>query len=146
MIEFTHGTTRYKVKPENAQNYRKLAAKPPAIKRKIDRSHDATRRDYPQFYVGMTTADYVSQYAALNSRLLLKGEGFTFVDRAAPMLDAAQPEVLEELDADYVTPAWTTKTKPPTVAQLRVALSGLVAAIENGGDIQAAITKAKVLT
>jgi hypothetical protein len=104
MITFTHDTTRYTVKPENAQGYRKLAAKPPAIKRKIDRSHDATRRDYPAFYVGMTTADYISQYAGLNSRLLLKGEEFTFADRAAPMLDATQPEVLEELDADYVPP------------------------------------------
>jgi hypothetical protein len=145
MITFTHDTTRYTVKPENAQAYRKLAAKPPAIKRKIDRNHDATRRDYPAFYVGMTTADYISQYAGLNSRLLLTGEEFTFADRAAPMLDATQPEVLEELDADYVPPAWTPKAKPATAAQLRAALAGLVAAIENGGDIQAATATAKAV-
>ena len=145
MITFTHDTTRYTVKPENAQEYRRLAAKPPAIKRKIDRSHDATRRDYPEFYAGMTTADYISQYAGLNSRLLLKGEEFTFADRAAPMLDATQPEVLEELDADYVPPAWTPKAKPATAAQLRAALAGLVAAIESGGDIQAATAAAKAI-
>jgi len=143
MIEFTHETTRYTVKPENAQDYRRLAAKPPAIKRKVDRNHDSTRRDYPQFYAGMTTADYLTQYASLNARLLLKGEGFTFADRAAPMLDATQPEVLEELDPNYVyTPR---KTKPATAAQLRVALAGLVAAIEKGGDVQAAVIAAKVV-
>ena len=130
MIEFTHATTRYTVKPENAQEYRKQAANPPKIKRKVDRNHDATRRDYPQFYVGMTTADYVCQYASLNSRLLLKGEGFTFADRAAPMLDAAQPEVLEELDPDYeYTP---TKAKKATVASLNAAIVQALESLKQG--------------
>jgi hypothetical protein len=130
MIEFTHATTRYTVKPENAQEYRRLAAKPPAKKRKVDRNHDATRRDYPQFYAGMTTADYVSQYAGLNSRLLLKGEGFTFADRPAPMLDAAQPEVLEEHDPDYeYTP---TKVKKQTVASLKAAIAQALESIKQG--------------
>jgi hypothetical protein len=130
MIEFTHATTRYTVKPENAQEYRRLAAKPPAIKRKVDRNHDATRRDYPQFYAGMTTADYLTQYASLNARLLLKGEGFTFADRVAPMLDAAQPEVLEELDPDYVyTP---TKAKKQTVASLKAAIVQALESLKQG--------------
>jgi hypothetical protein len=130
MIEFTHATTRYTVKPENAQEYRRLAAKPPAIKRKVDRNHDATRRDYPQFYAGMTTTDYLTQYASLNSRLLLKGEGFTFADRAAPMLDAAQPEVLEELDPDYeYTP---TKAKKQTVASLKAAIAQALESLKQG--------------
>jgi hypothetical protein len=145
MIEFTHATTRYIVKPENAQEYRRLAAKPPAIKRKVDPKNDSMKRGYPVFEPGMTTADYVSQYASLNSRLLLKGEGFTFTDRTAPMLDATQPEVLEELDFDYVPPAWTPKAKPATAAQLRAALANLVTVIENGGDIQAAVTTAKAV-
>ena len=130
MIEFTHATTRYTVKPENAQEYRKLAAKPPAIKRKVDAKHNSMRRDYPEFYAGMTTADYVSQYASLNDRLLLKGEGFTFADRTAPMLDAAQPEVLEELDDDYVyTP---TKAKKATVASLKAAIAQALESIRQG--------------
>ena len=130
MIEFTHATTRYTVKPENAQEYRKLAAKPPAIKRKVDAKHNSMRRDYPEFYTGMTTADYVSQYASLNDRLLLKGEGFTFADRTAPMLDAAQPEVLEELDDDYVyTP---TKAKKATVASLKAAIAQALESIKQG--------------
>ena len=130
MITFTHDTTRFTVKPENAQEYRRLAAKPPALKRKIDRNHDATRRDYHKFYAGMTTADYVSQYAGLNSRLLLKGEGFTFADRVAPMLDATQPEVLEELDADYVYAP--TKAKKATVASLKALIAQALEALKQG--------------
>ena len=139
MIEFTHATTRYTVKPENAQEYRRLAAKPPAIKRKVDRNHDAMRRDYPQFYAGMTTADYVSQYAGLNSRLLLKGPDFVFTDRAAPMLDATQPEVLEELDPDYVPDflSTTTKAKKQTVADLRRSIQSALDLLQ-AGDVDMA--------
>ena len=136
-IEFTHATTRYTVKPENAQEYRKLAAKPPAIKRKVDAKHNSMRRDYPEFYAGMTTADYVSQYASLNSRLLLKGEGFTFADRAAPMLDAAQPEVLEELDPDYSPPAWTPAPKKATVASLKATIMQALTLLQ-AGDVDTA--------
>ena len=137
MIEFTHATTRYTVKPENAQEYRRLAAKPPAIKRKVDRNHDSTRRDYPGFYAGMTTAEYVNQYASLNARLLLKGEGFTFANRAAPMLDATQPEVLEELNADYVPPVWTPSPKKATVASLKATITQALALLQ-AGDVDTA--------
>lgn len=135
MITFNHETTRYTVKPENAQEYRRLAANPPKIKRKIDRNHDATRRDYPGFYAGMTTAEYVNQYAGLNSRLLLKGGGFTFADRVAPMLDATQPEVFEELDPDYVPEV--TKAKKTTVASLKASIKEAMDAL-NQGDTDAA--------
>jgi hypothetical protein len=46
MIEFTYETTRFKVKPENAQAIRNLAAKPPKIKNKGDRKHDSLRREF----------------------------------------------------------------------------------------------------
>jgi hypothetical protein len=130
MIEFTHATTRYTVKPENAQEYRKQAANPPKIKRKVDAKNDSMKRGYPEFYAGMTTDDYVRQYASLNARLLLKGEGFTFADRPAPMLDAAQPEVLEELDPDYeYTP---TKAKKQTVASLKSAIVQALESLKQG--------------
>lgn len=138
MIEFTQETTRYTVKPENAQEYRRLAAKPPAIKRKVDRNHDAMRRDYPGFYAGMTTAEYVNLYAGLNSRLLLKGEEFIFAERVAPMLDAAQPEVLEELDPDYVPEFLSTaKPKKQTVADLRRSIQSALALL-HAGDVDMA--------
>lgn len=129
MITFTHETTRYTVKPENAQAIRALAAKPPKIKRLIDRKHDAMRRDYPTFYLGMDTSEYLTQYASLNDRLKMHPWAFDHADRAAPVLDATAPEVWEELDADYVP---TIKRKPATTAQLRGALADLIQAIENG--------------
>jgi hypothetical protein len=143
MIEFTHATTRYTVKPENAQEYRKQAANPPKIKRKVDPKNDSMKRGYPEFYAGMTTDDYVSQYASLNARLLLKGEGFTFADRAAPMLDAAQPEVLEELDPDYeYTP---TKAKKATVASLKAAIAQALESIQQGDTDTAQCVLAEAL-
>jgi hypothetical protein len=132
MIEFTHATTRYKCRPENAQEYRRLAAKPPAIKRKIDRNHNAMRRDYPQFYAGMTTDDYVSQFNGLNSRLLLTPWNYDNVSGVAPMLDATQPEVLEELDADYVPPVWTPAPKKATVASLKAAIAQALEMLQAG--------------
>jgi hypothetical protein len=116
MITFTQETTRYTVKPENAQALRALAAKPPKHKIKVDAKHSAMRRDFPAFEPGMTTGDYLSQYAGLNSRLLLTPLKFTHADHAAPMLDASAPEVLEELDADWTPPA--PKVKKPTTAQI----------------------------
>ena len=132
MIEFTHATTRYTVKPENAQEYRRLAANPPKIKRKVDVKNDSMKRAYPAFYAGMTTRDYVTEYAAINSRLLLSETLFNYTDRAAPMLDATQPEVLEELDADYVSPAWTPSPKKQTIASLKAAIAQALEALKQG--------------
>jgi len=126
MIEFTHETTRYKVKPENAQAIRNLAAKPPKIKIKVDAKHNSMKRDYPEFYAGMTTEDYLSQYASLNNRLLLSPWKYNFDLRAAPMLDATQPEVLEEVDADYIEPV---KAKKLTAKQ---AMAQALKALEKG--------------
>jgi len=126
MIEFTHETTRYKVKPENAQAVRNLAAKPPKIKIKVDAKHSSMKRDYPEFYAGMTTEDYLSQYASLNNRLLLSPWKYNFDLRAAPMLDATQPEVWEEVDADYTEPV---KTKKLTAKQ---AMTQALTALEKG--------------
>jgi hypothetical protein len=143
MIEFTHGTTRYKVKPENAQAIRALAAKPPKIKNKVDRKHDATRRDYPIFQAGMTTEDYLKCYAALNSRLLLTPWMHTHTDRAAPMLDASQPEVWEEVDEHYIPT--TEDIKPAKKLTTRAALVALIEACEEGDpeQIAAAVIRAR---
>jgi len=130
MIEFTHETTRYKVKPENAQAIRALAAKPPKIKNKVDRKHDATRRDYPIFQAGMTTEDYLKCFNALNSRIHLMECDYTHADRAAPMLDATQPEVWEEVDEHYIPT--TEGIKPAKKLTTRAALVALIEACEEG--------------
>jgi hypothetical protein len=114
MIEFTHKTTQYRVKPENAHAYRAALDKPK--KHKIEALSSVNlRRDYPIFEPGMKTADYLALYGALNSRLLLTTLEYAHADRAAAMLDPTRPEVLEELDPDY-TP---TATKRQTAADLR---------------------------
>jgi hypothetical protein len=103
MIEFTHKTTQYRVKPENAQAYRAALDKPK--KHKIEALSSVNlRRDYPVFEPGMKTADYLALYGALNSRLLLTTLEYAHADRAAPMLDPTQPEVLEEPNLDYTPP------------------------------------------
>jgi hypothetical protein len=139
MIEFTHATTRYTVKPENAQEYRRLAAKPPAVKRKVDRNHDAMRRSYPIFEPGMTTDDYVSLFNGLNSRLLLTPWNYDNVSGVAPMLDPTQPEVLEELDPDYVPDFLNTTAKPKkqTVADLRRSIQSALDLLQ-AGDVDMA--------
>jgi hypothetical protein len=112
MITFEHHGIAVKCKPENAAEYRRLMDKPPKIKVKVDRQHDSMRRDFPAFFAGMDTADYLSRYASLNNRLLLSAWKFDHEDQAAPMLDATTPEVLEELDPDWVPTAKARKITP----------------------------------
>ena len=130
MIEFTHGTTRYKVKPENAQATRALAAKPPKIKVKIDAKHNSMKREYPIFQAGMTTEDYLKCFNALNSRIHLMECDYTYADRPAPMLDATEPEVWEEVDEHYIPT--TEDIKPAKKLTTRAALVALIEACEEG--------------
>jgi hypothetical protein len=53
------------------------------------------------------------------------------------MLDATQPEVLEELDADYVPPAWTPSPKKQTVASLKASITRALDLLQVG-DIDTA--------
>ena len=143
MIEFTHETTRYKVKPENAQAIRNLAAKPPKIKIKVDRRFDCMRRHYPKFYAGLTTTgDYVREYASINDHQKLIGLEYTYADRLAPTLDATQPEVLEEVDLTIQDIFAMVK---PKKVPIRAALVALVEACEEGDPerIAQAVTRAK---
>jgi hypothetical protein len=47
------------------------------------------------------------------------------------MYDATAPEVLEELDPDYVPPAYTPKAKAATAAQLKARIEALEGVIHN---------------
>jgi hypothetical protein len=107
MITFEHHGITVKCKPENAATYRAAMDKPPKPRTV------AEKRDYPQFQAGKTTtAAYLRDYAGFNTRLLLSAWKFDYADRLAPMLDATVPEVLEELDADYVPTAKARKITP----------------------------------
>ena len=103
MIEFTHATTRYKCKPENAQAIRDALAKPKKHKI-LALSTTNLKRDYPIFKIGMSTADYVSLFNGLNSRLLLNPieHGCLNYHKPAPLLDASVPECAEDENPDYV--------------------------------------------
>ena len=124
MIEFTHETTRYKVKPENAQAVRNLAAKP---KKYTCQAFKPVKRGYPVFVAGMSTADYVRAFNfQFDGAQHPINHDCASYHKPAPMLDATQPEVWEEVDADYTAPV---KTKKLTAKQ---AMTQALKALENG--------------
>jgi hypothetical protein len=102
MIEFTHATTRYKCKPENAQAIRDTLAKPK--KHKIEALSSVNlKRSYFPFMVGMSTADYVRifniQFDGIQHKIVHECPNY---DKPAPMLDASIPECVEDENPDYV--------------------------------------------
>jgi hypothetical protein len=124
MLTLTYKTTRITCTEANAAKYRALidADKSPKFKKPVDRKHDSMRRDFPAFYAGMETAEYLSRYAELNERLHLSAWNFdATLKRAAPMLDPTEPEVLEEPDADYV-PTVKQKITPKKALQMIAAI------------------------
>jgi len=104
MIEIKHARATFTVRPENGQAIHDALARlakgkgPKLPKPKAsNRKHDSSKRFYPTFEPGMTTADYIRQYTGLNSYLF--GDGtvtYTHADRPAPMLDPSYPEVTVE--------------------------------------------------
>lgn len=124
MITITHGTTRYTVTEANAQAYRAAIEKGPG-KHKPE-ALKPVRYDYPVFLPGMTTADYVQAFTRQfdSTRVRLTHECPNYY-KPAPMLDATRPEVLEEIDPDFVQQpvhAKVAKRRPGT-PELRLALS-----------------------
>jgi hypothetical protein len=124
MLTLTYKTTRITCTEANAPKYRALidADKPIKFKKPVDRKHDSMWREYPDFYLGMETAEYLSRYASLNNRLYLSAWDFDYAERAAPMLDPTAPEVLEEPDSDWAPTATKKKMTP------RAALMAIMAA------------------
>jgi hypothetical protein len=124
MLTLTYKTTRITCTEANAPKYRALidADKPIKFKKPVDRRFDCMRRHYPKFYAGLTTtADYVREYASINDHQHLIALEYTHADRLAPMLDPTAPEVLEELDADYV-PTVKQKITPKKALQMIAAI------------------------
>lgn len=108
MISFTHKTTRYTVNEANAQAYRAALDKP---KKHKPVGLSPVKYSYPAFVPGMSTAEYVRQFTQLNTNRIELAHECPNYYKPAPMLDASQPEVVEELDPDYVEPIKAAKPK-----------------------------------
>jgi hypothetical protein len=108
MINFTHHGIAVKCKPERALEYRRLMDKPPKPRAVSE------KRDYPKWTPAMSTADYLRAYIRLNDRrrMIECGHACANYDQAPAMYDGSTPEVLEELDADYVPTVKARKITP----------------------------------
>lgn len=128
MIEFVHNDIKVKCKPENALKYKQLMDKPPKTRQVPE------RRSYPQWNPTMTTEDYLRAYIRMNDNKRMiecKHEVMSSAFKVPSMYDLSSPEVLEELDPDYVETV-KVKAKPVTNAQLKAALKTLIEAIFEG--------------
>lgn len=124
MLTLQLKTTRLTVTEANAAKYRAIIYSGKLPKMKMP-SSTPIRRAYPRFWPGMTTAEYLDHFAKLNGAGLHPIK-YTHADREAPSLDATHPEVLEEMDPDYVEQpraVKASKTRRPGPAELRLALS-----------------------
>ena len=129
MIEFVHNGIKVKCKPENALKYKQLMDKPPKPRQVPE------RRSYPQWNPTMTTEDYLRAYIRLNDNKRMiecKHEVMSSAFKVPTMYDLSSPEVLEELDLDYVEAPVKAKSKPVTNAQLKQALKALIEAVFEG--------------
>lgn len=128
MIEFVHNGINVKCKPENVLKYKQLMDKPPKTRSVTE------RRGYPQWNPTMTTEDYIRAYIRMNDNKRMiecKHEVYSSAFKVPSMYDPSQPEVLEELDPDYVETV-KVKSKPVTNAQLKAALKSLIEAVFEG--------------
>jgi hypothetical protein len=132
MIEFVHNGINVKCKPENALKYKQAMDKPPKTRQVTE------RRGYPQWNPTMTTEDYLRAYIRNNEnkRMIECGHVCANFSDIPSMYDLSSPEVLEELDPDYVEAPVKVKSKPVTSAQLKQALKSLIEAVFEG-DTQA---------
>ena len=101
MITIHHKRATFTVKPENAESTREALAKLDngkgrKFKKSTNPKHDSMKRHYPVFTPGMSTREYLRQYATLNTHvhLLPVSDAFDH-DKPAPMLDPSIPEVEE---------------------------------------------------
>lgn len=137
MITIKHNSTTYTVTEANAPKIRAIldSGKLPKIK-----SPQSTpiKRSYPAFVPGMSTSDYVAAFnRQFDGQQVKIQHDCPRYHLPAPMLDATQPEVTQELDPDYVEPVRIEKRKTPTVVQLRKACRDALDSLAKG-DIDTA--------
>jgi hypothetical protein len=126
MINFTHENTRFTVTESNAPGYRRALEKP---KKHKFVGLSPVRYSYPEFVAGMSTGDYVRAFNRQFEKMRVKlDHDCPNYDKPAPMLDATQPEVLEEID--LTAPPVATKTRKATPAQIRAAALELIETLE----------------
>lgn len=108
MIIFEHHGITVKCKPERALEYRRLMDKPPKARAVTE------KREYPAWNPTMTTGDYLRAYIRLNDRrrMIECNHACENYSDVPTMYDSAAPEVLEELDPDYVPTAKARKITP----------------------------------
>jgi hypothetical protein len=108
MITFEHHGITVKCKPENAAGYRRAMDNPPKAKTVSE------KRDYPKWNPTMTTGDYLRAYIRLNDRrrMIECAHACANYDQTPAMYDGSLPEVLEEIDPDYVPTAKARKITP----------------------------------
>jgi hypothetical protein len=102
MVIIKHNRATLTVQPEHAESTRELLALidkstgrrgAKLTRPKGQAKHDSSKRYFPAFEPGMSTADYVARYAALNGHLHLVKVNYEHADRPAAMLDPSIPEV-----------------------------------------------------
>jgi hypothetical protein len=128
MIEFVHNGIKVKCKPERVLQYRQAMDKPPKTRQVTE------RRGYPQWNPTMTTEDYLRAYIRMNDnkRMVDCGHVCANFSNVPSMYDLSSPEVLEELDPDYIEAPVKVKSKPVINAQLKQALKALIEAVFEG--------------
>lgn len=145
MITLHHETTRITCTEANAAKYRAMidSGKFPKIK---SPQSTPVKRDYPAFVPGMSTAEYVRQFNGQFVGVQVKVQhDCPRYHMPAPMLDATQPEVLEEIDPDYIEPVTQPKRKAPTAAQYRKACADALDYLKRGDTDTAQCVLSEVL-
>lgn len=139
MIKFTHNSTCYAVKPENASAYRDALVKPKKHK-PVALSSKNLARQYPAYLHGhTTTAQYVAAFQSQFDGMQHKIEhGCENYYKPAPMLDASIPECVEDVNPEYVPEFLSTPEKPAqSVASLKKSIRAALDLIA-AGDIDSA--------
>ena len=137
MITIKHNSTTYTVTEANAAKVRAIldSGKFPKIK---SPQSTPVRRDYPAFVPGMSTAEYVRQFNRQFEGAQVKVQhDCPRYHMPAPMIDATIPEVVEEIDPDWVQPVTQVKRKAPSAAQYRKACQDALDLLARG-DIDTA--------
>ena len=115
-VQIQSGNFRALVRPENlAKVEEKLAkVKPPKPGKSEVRQTD-TKRYFPIYEPGMSTADYVSEYERKNSRLSFTKSYLGLNEYPAAQYDPMVPLCVEDANPDYIAGVDDAPVKPKRV-------------------------------